>query len=154
MTGIRVAAIAMLVPGVLMAQATASNPNTPLGRALMAEHNGAYGEAANQYAAILKTEPASLGALMGMEHVLPRLDRRGELVRLVENALAVDPTGVGVLGVAVRTFALAGAPDSAQKYVGRWASRAPNDEDPYREWSDAALQARDMAQATRALDLG
>ncbi|MEO8755383.1 MAG: hypothetical protein ABI624_22195, partial [Casimicrobiaceae bacterium] len=40
------------------------------------------------------------------------------------------------------------------KYVDRWAARSPNDADPYREWSDAALIARDVVQAKLALDLG
>jgi hypothetical protein len=146
-----------LVPGVLAAQAQPNQTNsttTPLGRALMAERNGAYGDAATQYATILKTQPANVGALLGMEHVLPRLDRRAELVPLIEAALAVDSTSIGIFGVAVRTFVVAGFPDSARKYTERWSARSPNDDEPYREWLDAATQARDLAQARVALDLG
>ncbi|MGH7594411.1 MAG: tetratricopeptide repeat protein, partial [Gemmatimonadales bacterium] len=131
-----------------------NSTSTPLGRALMAERSGAYADAANQYAAVLKLQPANIGALAGMEHVLPRLDRRAELVPLIEAALVVDSTSVGVFGVAVRTFAASGSPDSARKYAERWLLRSPNDDEPYREWSQAALDVRDVAQARLALDLG
>lgn len=145
------------LPVSLAAQAQPNQTNstaTPLGRALMAERNGAYADAATQYGFILKSQPANLGALVGMEHVLPKLDRRADLMELVAQALAADSTSVGVLGVAVRTFAASGHPDSAQKYVERWSARAPNDDDPYREWLEAATQVRDLAQARLALDLG
>lgn len=147
----------LVMPGTLAAQAQPILTNstaTPLGRALMAERNGAYGDAATQYATILRTQPANVGALMGMEHVLPRLDRRAELVPLVEAALAADSTSIGIFGIAVRTFVVAGFPDSARKYTERWSARSPNDDEPYREWLEAATQARDLAQARVALDLG
>jgi hypothetical protein len=86
--------------------------------------------------------------------VLPRLDRRAELVPLIEAALAVDSTSIGIFGVAVRTFVVAGFPDSARKYTERWSARSPNDDEPYREWLDAATQVRDLAQARVALELG
>lgn len=153
---IRVALVSlMLIPGTLPAQAQVTNSTaTPMGRATMAERNGAYADAAAQYAAILKTQPANLGALIGMEHVMPKLDRRAEFTQLVQQALIADSTSTGVLGVAVRNFASTGYADSARKYVDRWAARSPNDGDPYREWSDAALSARDLVQAKLALDVG
>jgi tetratricopeptide (TPR) repeat protein len=137
------------------AQPIATNSTvTPMGRAAMFERNGAWGDAATQYAIVLKTQPASVGALIGMEHVLPRLDRRSELLPILRTALAADSTSAGVLAVVVRTFASMGEPDSARKYVAQWAAHAPNDGDPYREWSDAALMARDLLQARLALDVG
>lgn len=147
---------ALLVPSMLSSQAQVTNNNTatPMGRAAMAERSGAYTEAAAQYLAILKTQPASLGALVGMEHVLPILGRRDSLIPLVRKALEADSSSIGILGVAVRTFASTGHADSARKYVDRWAARAPNDADPYREWSDASLIARDVVQAKAALELG
>ncbi len=63
-------------------------------------------------------------------------------------------TSTGLLAIAVRAFASLGAADSARKYVERWALRSPNDGDPYREWSDAALLVRDLPQARLALDVG
>lgn len=145
----------LLLPSLLAAQAQPTNSTaTPMGRAAMAERNGAYADAAAQYLAILKTQPASLGALVGMEHVLPLIGRRDSLIPLVQKALEADSASVGILGVAVRAFASTGHPDSARKYVDRWAARAPNDADPYREWSDAALIARDVVQAKLALDVG
>jgi len=76
------------------------------------------------------------------------------LVPLIEAALAADSTSIGVFGVAVRAFVVAGFPDSARKYAERWSARAPNDDEPYREWLEAATQVRDLAQARVALDLG
>ena len=147
--------VILLIPLGLPAQAQVTNStSTPLGRATMAERNGAYADAAAQYAAILKTQPANLGALIGMEHVLPKLDRRADLTPLVQQALVADSTSIGILGVAVRNFASTGHADSARRYVDRWAARSPNDGDPYREWSDAALVARDLVQAKLALDVG
>lgn len=134
--------------------ATTNSTLTPMGRAMMAERNGNWADAAAEYAAVLKREPANLGALVGMEHVLPRLDRRAELLELLRTALATDSTSVGVLGVVVRVFATSGDVDSARKYVATWAARAPGDADPYREWSEAALLTRDLAQARLALDIG
>ena len=149
-----VAFVLLVWPALAAAQVQTNSTTTPLGRALMAERNGAYADAAIQYAAILKLQPASVGALLGMEHVLPRLDRRAELMPLVERALAADSTSVGILGVAVRIFATAGQSDSARKYVERWSAGAPKDDDPYREWLEAATQSRDLLQARLALDLG
>jgi predicted Zn-dependent protease len=146
--------VMVLLPALATAQAQTNNTATPLGRALMAERTGAYGDAATQYAAILKTQPANVGALIGMENMLPRLDRRAELPAIVSGALAVDSTSIGVLGVAVRTFAATNHADSARKYVERWAATSPNDEAPYRDWAQAATQARDLMQAKVALDLG
>ncbi|HEY4101992.1 MAG TPA: tetratricopeptide repeat protein [Gemmatimonadales bacterium] len=142
------------VPVVAAAQVQTNSTATPLGRGLMAERNGTYGDAAKIYQAILQTEPANVGALIGMEHVLPQLGRGPEMLTLSKAALAIDSTSIGVLQVAVRAFAHADRGDSARKYVERWAALAPHDEDPYREWSNAALEARDIGEAQRALDLG
>ena len=141
----------------LAAQAQPAQTNsttTPMGRATMAERNGNFAEAASVYASILKTQPASLGALIGMEHVLPRLDRRPEMFQLLRQAMAADSASTGVLAIVVRNFASSGQADSARYYVARWTRLAPPNADPYREWSDAALMARDVAQAKLALDVG
>ena len=151
------AIIVLLLPAMLAAQAQPAQTNsttTPMGRATMAERNGNFAEAASVYASILKTQPASLGALIGMEHVLPRLDRRPEMFQLLRQAMAADSASTGVLAIVVRNFASSGQADSARYYVARWTRLAPPNADPYREWSDAALMARDVAQAKLALDVG
>ena len=147
--------LALTCPGSrAVAQVQTNSTATALGRALMAERNASWAEAAIQYGGVLKTQPASVAALLGMEHVLPRLGRRGELIPLVEAAVAADSGSIGVLTVAVRVFAAAGQPDSTRRYAARWAARAPGDEDPYREWSAAAMEAHDPVEARRALDIG
>lgn len=149
--------VGLAFPVMLAAQAQpvqTNNTTTPMGRATMAERNGNWVEASALYATILKTQPASLGALIGMEHVLPRLDRRVEIFQLLRQAIAADSMSTGLLAIVVRNFAASGQADSAGYYVARWTRLAPRDADPYREWSDAALMARDMAQAKLALDVG
>lgn len=127
---------------------------TALGRALDDERHGAYSDAAALYAEVLQSQPASAAALTGMEHVLPKLGRARDLDSLIRRAVAADSLDVGVLGVAMRTSAAEGHADSAEKYAVQWSARDPGDDEPYREWSEAALDAHDVAQARRALDVG
>ncbi|HEY4322018.1 MAG TPA: hypothetical protein VGM77_12680 [Gemmatimonadales bacterium] len=147
LAGVPIAARAQL-------QVTTNSTLTPMGRAMMAERNGEYADAAAQYQAVLAKQPANLAALAGLEHVLPKLDRRADLVQAVQAAYRADSTSIGIMGVAVRTFAAMGATDSAARYADRWSARASGDEEPYREWSEAALELRDMAQARIAIDAG
>ena len=148
-------AVLVALPWVgVAAQVTTNSTGSPLGRALMSERNGAWADAAKEYIAIIQDQPANVAALVGLEHVLPRLNRQAELIGIVEHAMAIDSGNASVLGVAVRVFAGAGLADSARRCVDRWARLAPHDEDPYREWSQAALAVRDLGQARTALDLG
>jgi hypothetical protein len=123
-------------------------------QALNLERRGAWNDAATLYLGLLRARPADADALMGLERVLPRADRRRDLILPIETALAADSANSAILGVAVRAFAGLGLPDSARKYVLRWAVLAPGDESPYREWADAATVMRDLPQAHAALDLG
>jgi hypothetical protein len=141
-------------PVLLPAQLITNSTATPLGRGLMLERNGAFADAATQYALVLAAEPSNVDAVVGMSHVLPKLGRRADLFAVVAHALAADSSRIAVLRAAVRTYAMNGAPDSARKYADRWATRESGDEAPYSDWSEAALEARDVAQARLALDLG
>lgn len=125
-----------------------------LTRAVQLEQGADWEGAAALYGALLRDRPANVDALMGLERVLPRANRRQDLLAPVARALAADTASVPVLGVAVRVFAGLGMPDSARKYVLRWAKRSPKDESPWREWSDAALVLRDLPQAHAALAFG
>ncbi|HEX3927131.1 MAG TPA: hypothetical protein VHW65_03980 [Gemmatimonadales bacterium] len=131
-----------------------SGDTNAVSRALAAERAGATAEAARQYAIALQQQPANGTALMGLERALPRLDRRSELLPFIARALKTDSSSIGVMLVAVRTFAALGTADSAAKYVRRWANEVPHDESPWREWSTAALEVRDMPQAMVALQMG
>src|SRR5690606_8641434 len=69
-------------------------------------------------------------------------------------AIAIDSTNVSFHSLAVRTFSLLGAVDSARNHVEAWARLAEGEEDPYREWAQSALEARDRQAAKLALETG
>jgi hypothetical protein len=153
----------MLLPAVharpVVAQRPDIQPPTPydtvaLSNALDAERSGAPGDALTGFERVLRGAPANIPALMGLDRVLSRLDRRPEMLPWIARALAVDSTTTGVLLEAVRSFAMLGHADSAARYALRWSSEMPGDESPYREWSMAALEVRDAAQAQAALEYG
>lgn len=149
----------MLLAGVTVpaaAQRTAAAPydTAVLSRALDAERSGAVATADSAFALVLRSSPANVPALMGIDRMAARLNRRDDLLPWVRRALAVDSTTTGVLLEALRCFAMLGRPDSAAKYAQRWSAETPGDESPYREWSMAALEVRDAAQAQSALEVG
>src|SRR5690606_35952749 len=82
------------------------------------------------------------------------LDRNEELLPPLSRALAVDSLNLGLLALAVRTATLVGETDSARAYVDRWARILEGEEEPYREWAQAALEARDRATVREALETG
>lgn len=120
-------------------------------KGLQAERRNDNALAARYFIGALALRPADVGALMGLERVLPTLDRRAELGPLLSRALMADSSNIGILGIAVRTFATLGRGDSARKYTLRWAARAPDDEGPFREWAMAAMDVRDRPQTKDAV---
>ncbi len=145
--------ISLLAPASAVAQVLPAGA-TPLQRALMAERKNAFADAAKIYSDILATKPAETTALFGMERVLGPIDRSAEMVPLIQKALTIDSTGVGILQIAVRVFTRSARPDLARHYVLRWASLAPENPAPFQEWSSAAAEMRDRVTARAALDLG
>lgn len=152
--GACVAALLCVMARTAPAQITTNSTATPMGRALMAERNGAYADAATVYGEILAHDPANVGALTGMSHVLPRLGRTAQLDSVLHAALAIDSVSGGVLGIAIGYFAGRGESDSAGRYAAQWAHHDPGDDEPYREWYEAAVQIRDLAQARAAIRAG
>lgn len=126
----------------------------PLARAIAAERRGADAEAAALYRKVLESRPAQLQALLGADRVLQNLGRSSELLPIVVQAVTVDSTTIAVLTVAVRAFARAGMADSARRYAIRWAAGAHDDDTPWREWSQSALEGRDLRSAKLALEEG
>lgn len=145
--------LAWLLAGPMAAQQASVPANDSLSKGLLAERRGSYVDAARLFAATLALRPADLGALMALDRVLPSLNRRSEMLPVVARVLTADSTNIGILGVAVRTFATFGQGDSARKYTERWAARVPGDDNPFREWAMAAMDVRDHPQAKAALDL-
>ncbi len=126
----------------------------PMTRAQSAERRGQYAEAAVQYNIVLDERPTDGPALSGLERVLVPLGRGAEVALRLSRALDIDSLNVGLLGLAVRTFAASGQPDSAAHYAERWARIEPGAEGPYREWAIAAVEGRDRQSARRALETG
>lgn len=137
----------------LLAQQASVPASDSLSKGLLAERRGSYADAARLFAVTLALRPADLGALMALDRVLPSLNRRAEILPLVVRALRYDSTNIGILGIAVRTFATNGRADSARKYTERWAARTPGLDTPWREWAMAASEVRDLPQAKAALEL-
>jgi len=125
-----------------------------LTRASAAERRGADADASALYQSVLGGQPANVQALLGAERVLQNLGKASELLPIVQRAVALDTVSVGVLSVAVRTYARAGLADLAERYATLWSARVGTDEDPWREWSQAALEGRDLRSAKRALEEG
>lgn len=145
--------LAVVAPLGVAAQQPVSAAKDSLSKGLVAERRGAYPDAVRLISWTLREEPANVGALMALDRVLPNLNRRTEMLPAITAALRVDSTNIGILGIAVRTFATQNRPDSARKYTERWAARTAGDDIPWREWVMAASDARDMPQARLALDL-
>lgn len=140
----RLALALLLVAGPLAAQADSLN------RAFDLERRGNYAAAVTAYRAVLKSRPAEVSAILGLERSLQPLNRSAEMVPDVSAALAVNPSATALYGVAIRTFGAAGMTDSLRRAVERWTQLAPKDETPYREWGTALLARRDRAGARAA----
>lgn len=125
-----------------------------VGMGMLFERREQHADAAAQYRLALEKKPADAAALMGLERVLGPMGKRGEIATPLASALRSDSTNIGVLMIAVRHFARTGARDSLRKYVDRWVAKTPNDDSPFREWSQAALEGRDLPSAKEALTEG
>lgn len=126
----------------------------PLAIGLGAERRGDFQVAATNYFFVLSESPDEAQAILGLARVLPGLNRRDELVPVLRRALERDSTNIGFLTLAVRTWSLMGQPDSARRYAERWATLAEGEEEPFREWAQSALEARDRPAAKLALETG
>ena len=100
------------------------------------ERQGRVDQAAGLYTNVLRSDPANLPALLGLERVLPGLGRLSELLPLVQRALAAD-SSAAIRGLAVRTFVVLDEVDSAAALGRRWAAQRPQDPSPWREWAIA-----------------
>src|SRR4029077_3756044 len=144
--GIRALLITLLVTRALPAQA--------IGQGFELERAGRYDQAASVYFATLRAEPANVSALLGLERVLPPLNRLAELLPAVRRATAASPADVTLRGITVRTYVALNEPDSARAVALRWGAASPRDEAPYREWAMALEDAHRHADARAVLLAG
>jgi tetratricopeptide (TPR) repeat protein len=118
-----------------------SLPAQAIGQGFELERAGQYDRAAAIYLATLRADPTNLSALLGLERVLPPLNRLGELLPAAQRAAAASPTNAALRGVLLRTYVALNEPDSARAVALRWIAAAPRDEAPYREWAMALEEA-------------
>src|SRR5437867_3491737 len=134
--------------------ATRSLPAQAIGQGFELERAGQYEQAAGIYLATLRADPTNLSALLGLERVLPPLNRLGELLPAAQRAAAASPTNAALRGVLLRTYVALNEPDSGRAVALRWAAAAPHDEAPYREWAMALEDAHRHAAARDVLLVG
>ena len=125
-----------------------------IGQGVELERAGQFEQAASIYFSTLRAEPTNFSALLGLERVLPPLNRLVELVPAAQRALGASPTNAALRAVLLRTYVALNEPDSARALALRWAAAAPRDEAPYREWAMALVAARQQAAAREVLLAG
>src|SRR3989449_2261582 len=129
-------------------------PSQAIGQGFELERAGQYEQAAAIYLAMLRAEPTNISALLGLERVLPPLNRLGELLPVAQRGAAANPSNVALCGVLLRTYVALNEPDSARALALEWARAAPRDEAPYREWAMALEDAHRHAAARDVLLAG
>jgi tetratricopeptide (TPR) repeat protein len=125
-----------------------------IGQGFELERSGRYADAAGMYLTTLRTDPANLPALLGLERVLPILNRLPELLPLVQRARERVPENGTLRGLELRVYAGMNEPDSLEAAARRWANAAPRSDAPYREWALALADRRMVDDARRVLLLG
>ena len=121
-----------------------------IGQGFELERAGQFEQAASIYFATLRADPTNLSALLGLERVLPPLNRLAELVPAAQRAAGASPANAALRAVLLRTYVGINEPDSARAVARRWAAAAPHDEAPYREWA-MALDDQRRHDAARAV---
>ena len=134
----------------LFLPATLWSQQSGLTRALDLERRGDYAAAAEAYRAVLRTSPADISALLGLERSLLPLNRTSDMISAIRTALAAAPRSSAVHGIALRAWAAAGQADSVARMAERWTRVAPADDTPYREWGAAELARQNRAGARAA----
>jgi len=125
-----------------------------IGQGFELERGGRYADAAAVYLTTLRSDPANLPALLGLERVLPILSRLPELLPLVQRARAAVPENGTLRALELRVYAQMNEPDSLEAAARRWAAVAPRSDAPYREWALALADRRMFDDARRVLLLG
>lgn len=125
-----------------------------VGQGFQLERTGQLEQAASFYLAALRAEPANLAALLGLERVLPPLERLAELVPAARRAVAAQPGNGALWAVLLRTWVALNEPDSARATALAWAAAAPGEEAPYREWAMALEDAQQPVAARGVLLAG
>ncbi len=134
----------LLIGAPELARAQALSPGFEL------ERTGRYADAATVYLTIVRADPISIPALLGLERVLFVLNRMPELLPLVQKARTRAPDNPALRSLELRTYAALNEGDSLEAAALRWAASAPQSDAPYREWGLALVDHRMWDDARRA----
>src|SRR5437016_5899293 len=151
---VRARGVPLLVVATIVLLCARALPAQAIGQGFELERAGQYDQAAAIYLATLRAEPTNLSALLGLERVLPPINRLGDLLPAAQRAAAASPSNVALRGVLLRTYVALNEPDSWRAVALRWAAAAPGDEAPSREWSMARGDAHGDGPARDVLLLG
>src|SRR6266566_3838880 len=151
---VRAGGSALLVVATMLLPFARELPAQAIGQGFELERAGQYEQAAGMYLASLRADPTNLQALLGLERVLPPLNRLGELLLAAQRAAAASPANAALRGVLLRTYVALNESDSARAVALRWAAAAPRDEAPYREWAMALEDTHRHAAARDVLLVG
>ncbi|HUL49838.1 MAG TPA: hypothetical protein VLT79_07500 [Gemmatimonadales bacterium] len=108
-----------------------------IGEGFELERTGQSEKAAELYFATLRADPTNLPALLGLERVLPLLNRMPDLLPYAQRAVAADSTRSDLQALLLRLYLILNEPDSARAMARRWSQARPGEEAPYREWAIA-----------------
>src|SRR5438132_12321503 len=100
-------------------------PSQAIGQGFELERAGQYEQAAAMYLAALRADPTNLPALLGLERVLPPLNRLGELLPAAQRAAAPTPSNAAPRGVLLRPYAALNRADSGRAGASRGAGARP-----------------------------
>jgi tetratricopeptide (TPR) repeat protein len=123
------------------------------------EDESQFEAAAQAYRAALARSPASVPAMLGLERVLAELGRSGEILPLLDSAIAIAPRESAFRTAQLRTFRSLGQADSARAVFERWVRAVPDDPSPYRTYSrmliaDGRTAAADTVLRSAQVNLG
>src|SRR5216117_417168 len=147
------AAVAAMV---LLASATPGRVarGQAIGPGFELERSGRYADAASVYFTTVRSDPANIPALLGLERTLFVLNRMPELLPLVQNARGRLPESTALRSLELRVYAALNQLDSLETIARRWAASTPQSEAPYREWGQALADRRMWDEARRAFLIG
>src|SRR5207302_6391598 len=91
-----------------------SLPAQAIGQGFELERAGQYEQAAAMYLAALRADPTNLPALLGLERVLPPLNRLGELLPAAQRTAAPSAGNDPLRGLLRRPYAALDQSDSAR----------------------------------------
>ena len=122
-----------------------------LARAEALEEQQQWLAAGAAYRDVLAREPASLGALLGLERVYDQLGVRDSLTPYVDRALRLEPRDVGLRTLQLRTARAVGGRAALRAAFESWRRAAPGDASPYRAYARMLLADGDAAAADTLL---